>query len=105
MMTSTTVMAQPSTLMIVVGVTMVTRPKRDVVDMRSYRPFGLERVTPRKGGQHDQDRYDGRPQQHDPIYLRFLSMGRADGPHHYDGYHTNTKVRALANRSSETEQF
>lgn len=59
--------------MIVVAVAIRIRPKRDVVDMRPYGAFGLERVKPREGGYQDQDSGDGRPHQHDPIHLRFLS--------------------------------
>jgi hypothetical protein len=57
-----------------VAVTIAIRPKRNVVDVRSHNPLGLEHVTPRIGRNRDQERYDGRPQQHDPLQCVFLSM-------------------------------
>ena len=59
-----------------VAVTIAIRPKRNVVDVRSHNPLGLEHVTPRIGRNRDQDGYEGRPQQHDPLDLRFpLDVG------------------------------
>ena len=44
-----------------VAVTIAIRPKRNVVDVRSHNPLGLEHVTPRIGRNRDQESYDGRP--------------------------------------------
>jgi hypothetical protein len=57
-----------------VAVTIAIRPKRNVVDVRSHNPLGLEHVTPRMGRNRDQDRYEGRPHRMIHFICAFLSM-------------------------------
>jgi hypothetical protein len=54
-----------------VVVTIATRLKRNVVDVRSHNPLGLEQVTPSIDRKREQDRHEGREQQHDPPHLLF----------------------------------
>jgi hypothetical protein len=54
-----------------VVVTIAIRPERNVVDVRSHSPLGLEQVTPCMDRKREQDESKERPRQHDPHHLLF----------------------------------
>jgi hypothetical protein len=59
-----------------VVVTIAIRPERNVVDVRSHNPLGLEQVTPCVDRKREQDGREGRPRQYDPHHLLFpLDVG------------------------------
>ena len=54
--------------------TVAIRPERNVVDVRSHNPLGLEQVTPCVDRKREQDERGERPRQYDPNHLLLLSM-------------------------------